>query len=188
MRKILKWAFMAHLAACAAGTAAVVFAVMMVLQRSLYSAAMCLMVVLLQTGALIYLAGAPLLGFLQVMIYAGAVMVLVVMTILAAPRAAGERWAPMRIPKPLAVVLLAVLALEFAGLGAGAPARGQTAQAFAAQARLGVTLFGPYAVATEAVGFLLLLAALALPLRRPAPPVTERSEEMVASIAVRRQP
>ena len=37
-------------------------------------------------------------------------------------------------------------------------------------ARLGVTLFGPYAVATEAVGFLLLLAALALPMRRPGEP------------------
>ncbi len=161
---------MAQIAAWVAGTVAAVFAVLMILQRSLYASALCLLVVLLQTGALIYLAGAPLLGFLQVMIYAGAVMVLVVMTILAAPVPVEKRWAEMRIPPVLVAALLAGLVLEMGAL-VGAVSSGPAASApVPAASYLGAVLFGPYAVATEAVGLLLLFAGLALPIRRPGDP------------------
>ncbi len=161
---------MAQIAAWVAGSIAAVFAVLMILQRSLYASAICLLVVLLQTGALIYLAGAPLLGFLQVMIYAGAVMVLVVMTILAAPTPVHERWAKMRIHPVFVVALLAGLTLEMGAL-VGAVSSGPAAGVpTAVSPLLGATLFGPYAVATEAVGLLLLFAGLALPIRRPGDP------------------
>jgi NADH-quinone oxidoreductase subunit J len=67
-----------------ASALAAFFGIVMLLARSLYVSAVCLLAVLLQTGIIFAACGAPLLGFLQVMIYAGAVMVLVVVTVMAA--------------------------------------------------------------------------------------------------------
>ena len=153
---------------CLSGAAAVVFAVLMVVQRSLYASAVCLLAVLLQTAVLFFFFGAPLLAFLQVMIYAGAVMVLVVVTIMAAPGplAKGERWGALSIPWPLAAagLLLPVLELLILVLRAGlAPGpAGAVGGAALAQSGIGQALFEPYAVATEAVGLLLFLSALAV--------------------------
>ncbi|MDE2040283.1 MAG: NADH-quinone oxidoreductase subunit J [Elusimicrobia bacterium] len=150
-------------ALCAASGAAVVFAGLMLLQRSLYAAALCLLVVLLQVSAIFFLAGAPLLAFLQIMIYAGAVMVLVVVTIMAAPAAARRRFAALEAPWPLAAVGLLLPAAELAvffkrqGLPAGSLGAGA-----GLQSSIGPILFGPYAAATEAVTLLLLLSCLAL--------------------------
>ena len=147
----------------AAGAGAVAFAGLMLLQRSLYAAAICLLAVLLQVAAFFFISGAPLLAFLQIMICAGAVMVLIVVTIMVAPAPAQRRFAALGAPWPLAVAgfilpvaeVLAFLArggLPEGGLGAGA----------SVQAALGPVLFGPYAVATEAVTLLMFLSSLAL--------------------------
>lgn len=152
-----------------AAAIAVVFACVMVLNRSLYVSAVCLLVVLLQTAVIFVLRGAPLLGLLQIMIYAGAVMVLVVITIMATggePGTGFERFAVFSFPRWLAVAGLAGSAAEIgaalllgglAGTGAGsAPADPALATAFAA------SLFHGYAPATEAVTLLMFLAALAV--------------------------
>lgn len=142
---------------------ACIFAILMVFQRSLYSCAICLLAALLQTAALFYFAGAPLIAFLQVMIYAGAVMVLIVVTIMTARGGQGGGFQTLSAPGPLAAaaVLVPMIELAFVLVGADLPSVVPSAGA-AAQAQVGGVLFGSYAVATEAVTALMFLAALAL--------------------------
>jgi NADH-quinone oxidoreductase subunit J len=150
-----------------AGAVAVAFAGVMLLSRSLYVSAVCLLVVLLQTGLIFLLRGAALLGFLQVMVYAGAVMVLVVITIMATggePGKGFERFADFSFPRWAAVLVLAAAAGEIgialyvggASTAPVAPAAPTLAAAFAS------ALFNSYALATEAVTLLMFLAALAV--------------------------
>ncbi|MBI3297406.1 MAG: NADH-quinone oxidoreductase subunit J [Elusimicrobia bacterium] len=145
------------------GGLAVLFAAAALFQKTLYGAAMCLLGVLLETAVLFILLGSPLLGFLQVLVYAGAVMVLVVIAILASPPKLSGRWAELNVPRPVA--WLAPLA-AFAGLMAAGQSLGgvhalpQAGPALErAMARL---LFGPWALATEAVGVLVLIASLSV--------------------------
>ena len=151
-------------AASLAGVIAVFFAGVMLFHRSLYVSAVSLLVVLLQTGVLFFLFGAPLLGFLQVMIYAGAVMVLVVVTIMATGGGRiPERFSAFAFPRWLAWAGLAAAAAELALLAwRAAPAAVAQTPAPAGVEPLGQLLFGPYAVATEAVTLLMFLAALAI--------------------------
>jgi len=156
---------MAQWAIGLSAVAAVVFAVLMVAQRSLYASAVCLLAVLLQTAVFFFFFGAPMLAFLQVMIYAGAVMVLVVVTIMASPGPVvkDERWGELSIAWPVAAagLLLPVLELIALVMRSGLPG-GLVGGGALAQYRIGTVLFGPYAVATEAVGLLLFLSALAI--------------------------
>ncbi len=158
---------MTLLAVVLAGFVAVFFAAVMLFSRSLYVSAVCLLVVLLQTGLIFLLRGAALLGFLQVMVYAGAVMVLVVITIMATggePGAGFSRFAEFSFPRWLAVLGLLAGAGEigltlFLGGASSAPvspADPALAAAFAS------SLFSGYALATEAVTLLMFLAALAV--------------------------
>ena len=148
-------------AALVAGTVAVFFAGVMLLSRSLYVSAVSLLVVLLQTAVLFLLCGSPLLGLLQVMIYAGAVMVLVVVTIMAAGHE-GERFADFSFPRPLAWIGLVSAVAETAFLLSRGSAPAAAAVDPALQARFGAALFQPYALATEAVTLLMFLAALSI--------------------------
>ncbi len=158
---------MTLLAVVLAASVAVFFAGVMVFSRSLYVSAVCLLVVLLQTGAIFLLRGAPLLAFLQVMVYAGAVMVLVVITIMATggePGQGFQRFAEFSFPRPLAYSVMAMVAFEIIVTlvvparsdAAAAPADPALAAAFAN------ALFKSYALATEAVTLLMFLAALAV--------------------------
>ncbi len=148
-----------------AGALAAFFGLVMLFHRSLYVSAICLLAALLQTGIIFAACGAPLLGILQVMIYAGAVMVLVVVTVMAAGGAQGPRFAEFSIPRPLAWAGLAVAAAEVVLLmnstASPANAVGHVVSPHFQQG-LGAALFKPYAVATEAATLLMLLASLAL--------------------------
>ena len=148
-----------------AGAVAVVFAGVMLMHRSLYVSAVCLLVVLLQTGVIFLLRGAPLLGLIQVMVYAGAVMVLVAVTIMASGGAAslGPRLAEFSFPRQLAVVGLAAIVFEAAFTLSGlTPAAAAVPAAPGLGAAFGQALFTSYALATEAVTLLMFLAALAV--------------------------
>jgi NADH-quinone oxidoreductase subunit J len=147
-----------------AGALAAFFGTVMLFSRSLYVSALCLLAVLLNTGVIFSACGAPLLGFLQLMIYAGAVMVLVVVTVMAAGSVQTPRFAFFSIPRPLAWLGLAAAAggaalLLRAAAAAGAPT-GPVPPSV--QAGLGAALFKPYAPATEAATLLMFLASLAL--------------------------
>jgi NADH-quinone oxidoreductase subunit J len=154
-------------AALVAGIVAVFFAGVMLLHRSLYVSAVSLLVVLLQTAVLFLLCGSPLLGLLQVMIYAGAVMVLVVITVMAAGEE-GERFADLSFPRPLAWAGFAAAVLEVALILSHGTAPAAVPVDPALQAKLGAVLFQPYALATEAVTMLMFLAALAIAPEREA--------------------
>jgi NADH-quinone oxidoreductase subunit J len=158
---------MTLLAVILAGAVAAVFAGVMLFSRSLYVSAVCLLVVLLQTGLIYLLRGAALLGFLQVMVYAGAVMVLVVITIMATggePGADFTRFADFSFPRWLAFLGLAAAAAEVAlTLYVGGASRAPVAPAAPAlAAAFASALFNSYALATEAVTLLMFLAALAV--------------------------
>jgi NADH-quinone oxidoreductase subunit J len=151
-----------------AASVAVFFAGVMVFSRSLYVSAVCLLVVLLQTGAIFLLRGAPLLAFLQVMVYAGAVMVLVVITIMATggePSQGFQRFSDFSFPRPLAYAVMAMVAFEI-GVTLLAPVARPEAAVVPADPALGAAfasaLFKSYALATEAVTLLMFLAALAV--------------------------
>lgn len=148
-------------AALVAGVVAAFFAAVMLLHRSLYVSAVSLLIVLLQTALLFLLCGSPLLGLLQVMIYAGAVMVLVVVTIMAAG-AEGERFADFSFPWPLAWLVMIVAVGETALILSRGSAPAAVPVDPALQIQLGAMLFKPYALATEAVTLLMFLAALAI--------------------------
>lgn len=149
------------LAALVAGVVAAFFAGVMLLHRSLYVSAISLLAVLLQTAVLFLLCGSPLLGLLQVMIYAGAVMVLVVVTIMASG-AEGARFADFSFPRPLAWAGLIAAVLETALILSRGTAPAAVAVDLGLSAQLGAVLFKPYALATEAVTVLMFLAALAI--------------------------
>lgn len=151
----------AAMAVCAA--LAVLLACAGLFQKTLYGAAMCLLGVLLETAVLFILVGAPLLGFLQVLIYAGAVMVLVVIAILASPPRLAERWAVLSVPRPAAWLAPLAVFAGFSGAAGHLLASGTLPQAGPALERaMARLLFGPWALATEAVGVLVLVASLSV--------------------------
>jgi NADH-quinone oxidoreductase subunit J len=124
-----------------------------------------LVVSLLAVGVIFYALGAPFAAALEVIIYAGAVMVLfafVVMMLSLGSRAAAleRRWMPPAVwlgPGLLALILAGELAyLLFASQAPSAAA----AAASVGPARVGKDLFGPYLLAVE-LASILLLAALA---------------------------
>ena len=143
-----------------------------VTSRNLIHAVVHLVVSFVGTAMLFYLLGAPLLAALEVIIYAGAVMVLVVFVImtLALPVSGGEgwryplQWLPAGI---LAVVLLAA----FGALIWSDPSSYRNMKlATASPAALGSYVFKRYWLAVEVVSFLLFAAlAGALYLGRKSP-------------------
>ncbi len=144
-----------------AGALAVFFSILMSFQKSLYSAAMCLLVVMLQVSLLFSLSGSPLLGLMQMVIYAGAVMVLVVVVIMAFPKLAESRWGDFFIPRPLAILLILGLLAELVLIFYRTPLS-QSVSMAANNQPVGSVLFGSYAPATEAATLLMFLAGLAL--------------------------
>jgi len=144
-----------------AGAVAVLFAGVMLFHRSLYVSAVSLLVVLLQTALIFFLCGSPLLGLIQVMVYAGAVMVLVVVTLMAAGGDTGPRFADFSFPRPLAWAGALALAAQILLLVASPDAAAARVDP-GLQAAFSRVLFKSYALATEAVTLLMFLAALAV--------------------------
>lgn len=143
-----------------AALAAAVFAALMIFQRTLYGAAICFLAVILQAAALLFGCGAKLLALLLVLIYAGAMAVLIVVSIQTAQRPGTPIWSRSGLPRSLVLAGFLIPLAEAAALllGLGAP---QSA-AGAGDLMLGRMLFGPYAIASEAVALLILFAALAV--------------------------
>src|SRR5580704_15850328 len=138
---------MALWAMLVAGLTAVVFAGLMVFQRSLYASAICLLVILFQVAVLFFFSGAPMLAFLQIMIYAGAVMILIVVMIMAAPAPRSEAWSQMSLPLPLVAAGAIVPLVETAVMiSRSSLPVGGAGRAFAVQSMLGPVLFKSYAV------------------------------------------
>ncbi|MBI3548043.1 MAG: NADH-quinone oxidoreductase subunit J [Elusimicrobia bacterium] len=152
-----------NFALAAVGSGAALFAILTVFQRNLYASALCLMAVLLQVAALFFLLGAQVLGFLQILVYAGAIMVLIVIAVMSSPARITHLWADFRLPKWLIALVLAVPFGELilaSRLGAGTPAFHSVTPAL--ERGMAIVLFGRYALLTEIVGVAILLSALAM--------------------------
>lgn len=131
-----------------------------------------LLVSLLATAVIFFLLGAPLVGALEIILYAGAILVLflfVVMMFAGRPEAEdperrGARAAVWRGPSALAALLLGETIFV---VTRGAPARDGLHPV--GPGETGAALFGPYLLAVELASFLLLAALVAaLHLGRPA--------------------
>ena len=149
----------------AAGTLAAGFALAMLFQRTLYSAALCLLGVLLQIGVLYFLAGAQLLAMIQVLVYAGAIMVLIVVAAMAAPPRAKTLWIDGRVSQWLAGAALVIPAAEaafFCFRSAGPTLLWPPSAPGSLEHQMAQLLFGPYALMTETVGVVILVSVLAL--------------------------
>lgn len=147
------------------GGLAVVFAVLALFQRTLYGSAICLLVVLLQVAGIFFVTGAQLLALMQVLVYAGAIMVLIVVAIMAAPPKLDRLWAGYQAPPLAAALVLVVLGIEFYlilihGQRPLPPAAEMSSAGL--EREMAALLFGRYALATELVGVLVLVAALAV--------------------------
>jgi NADH-quinone oxidoreductase subunit J len=124
-----------------------------------------LIVSLLAVAMVFFTVGAPFAGILEVIIYAGAIMVLFVFVVmmLNLGKAASDqerRWLAPRAwigPGLLSLLLLFEVVRILAGEGAQARAG---AQAISAD-RVGIALFGPYLLAVELASMLLLAGMVA---------------------------
>jgi NADH-quinone oxidoreductase subunit J len=130
-------------------------------RRQPVHAAAYLIVAFLGTAALFFLLGAPLLAALVVIVYAGAIMVLVLFTIMLFQRSPQEirllpQWGPATL---LGIVFLAVaVAMVFKDPGSGSVLQGAVAQ----PRDFGHFLFDRYWLAVEIVSILLLVALVAV--------------------------
>lgn len=145
-----------------AAVVAIVATVMTITQTHAVHALLYLIVSLLAVAVVFYALDAPFAAALEAITYAGAIMVLFVFVVmmLNLGEAAAEqerRWLDARLwggPALLAAALLAELVYTFLfGIEPGGPNSGG-----ASPHAVGAALFGPYVLAVEIAGFLLLAA------------------------------
>lgn len=148
-----------------AAAVAIVSAAMVVTRRDAVHALLYLVVSLLAVALVFFALGAPFVAALEVIVYAGAIMVLflfvVMMLNLGKAAAVHEAlWLPRRIwagPAILSLLLLVELAFVVArGGAAGTPGGPVTA----GPKEVGIVLYGPYLLGVE-LASMLLLAGLA---------------------------
>ncbi len=133
---------------------------MAVTRRNLVHAALWLVVSFFGTSLLFYLLGAPFLAALEVIIFAGAIMILflfIIMTLRkeAAPRSFREVWRQWRLPSLLGLISLVLIGF-FILSAAGSYHR--LMPAMAAPVDFGRFLVTEYWLPVEIVSFLLFVA------------------------------
>lgn len=148
-----------------AAAAVAVFSTAMVITRLNAVHALLYMITSLLAVALVFVTlGAPFVAVLEVIIYAGAIMVLfvfVVMMLNLGEEAVDQerRWlepALWRGPAALAAVLLVQLLYIFLAGGGGGPMAGGSAGTVVEPKEISLALFGPYLLGVELASFLLL--------------------------------
>ncbi len=143
------------------GAAAVAFAVLMLLQRSLLSSALCLLAVLFQIAAMFFVLNAPLVALMQLLVYAGAVMVLLVVAVMASGTRLSGLWEGFSARRLWPLAVFGVLLLQFIAVSLlEPPASGSPGVSLDREAA--ALLFGPYRLMTEAIGVLVLLVSLSV--------------------------
>ncbi|MFA6092993.1 MAG: NADH-quinone oxidoreductase subunit J [Elusimicrobiota bacterium] len=153
---------MVTLAVAVCAVAALASAGLAFFSKNLYSSAFCLLAVLLQVALLFCLLGSTLLGLLQLLVYAGGIMVLIVAAVTAVGPESGNAKAlgPSR-AHAWALLALCAVPTAFFLIAARhcAPSLPPAAMLEKSMARL---LFNEYALLTEAVGLLVLVASLSV--------------------------
>ncbi len=139
--------------------AAVLATIMVITRTNAVHALLYLIVSLLAVAVIFFVLGAPFVAALEVIIYAGAIMVLfvfVIMMLNLGPHSARQERAWLSSgawlgPAVLATVLLAELIYVFA-IGGGRAVSGATIE----PRQVGAALFGPYLLGVELASMLLL--------------------------------
>jgi NADH-quinone oxidoreductase subunit J len=142
-----------------AAAVAVLSTIIAITRRNAVHALLYLIISLLAVAIVFYVIGAPFLAALELIIYAGAIMVLflfVVMMLNLGERATVVEadWLTPRVwagPSALATVLIAELI--YVSVTAAGPARPMHV---VTPKEIGIALFGPYAIAVELASFLLM--------------------------------
>lgn len=141
-----------------AASVAIISSAMVITQLNAIHALLYLILSLLAVGIIFYLLGAHFAAVLEVIIYAGAIMVLFVFVVMMlnlgnATIALEQSWIKPRMwlgPSLLAVILLSELILMFS------QAVSVTAINLVDAKQVGILLFGPYLLAVELASMLLL--------------------------------
>jgi NADH-quinone oxidoreductase subunit J len=153
------------LAFYSAAIVAVIATVLAVTNYNPVHALLYLIVSLLAVAMVFFSVGAPFAGILEVIVYAGAIMVLFVFVVMMlnlgkATVDQERRWLRPRIwigPAVLSLALLCELVRVLIGQGGHETIGGHTIGAV----EVGVALFGPYVLAVELASMLLLAALVA---------------------------
>ncbi|MBI2817029.1 MAG: NADH-quinone oxidoreductase subunit J [Acidobacteria bacterium] len=156
-----------------AGAVAIVATVMTITRVNAVHALLYLIVSLLAAAVIFFLMGAPAIAALEIVIYAGAIMVLFLFTVMMMNlgQRSAQRERELLTPGiwigPL--ILGAVLLAEFGYVLMRGPSRGEMNAAIPPKA-VGIALYGQYVIAVELASFLMLAAligAFHLGWRRP---------------------
>jgi len=138
---------------------AILATILVITRLNAMHALLYLIVSLLAVALLFFTLGAPFIGILEIIIYAGAIMVLFIFTIMLlnlGPQSVAQesRWLNPKIwagPAVLALILLAEFVVVFVGRltppAAAIPLEPK---------QIGMALFGPYLLGVELASFLLL--------------------------------
>ncbi|MCG3113164.1 MAG: NADH-quinone oxidoreductase subunit J [Candidatus Manganitrophus sp. SB1] len=147
-----------------AGAVAVAATLLMILSLNAVHALLYLIVSFLAVAVIFYILGAPFVAALEVIVYAGAIMVLfifIVMMLNLGRRAAEQERAWLRPsmwigPSVLAAILLGEVILLLTRAGVPAPAA-----EVVGPKEVGLVLFGPYLIGVELTSVLLMGALVA---------------------------
>ena len=138
--------------------------VLMLLQKNAIQAGLCLALSFIGVAGLFVLLGNPVAGALQIIVYAGAILVLVLFVIMllnhheeepAEKARPIQRWASVAL---VAVLGAGALVLVLASPGLAALNAGPVATAPMSLEKVGETLFRDHLLAVEAIGLMLLAA------------------------------
>ena len=142
---------------------AVASSVAMILQRNPIYCVLLLIMVMISIAGLYLMLDAQFVAIIQIVVYAGAIMVLFLFVIMLL-NLSREEGGVFRIQKPLAVLLAALLFLpvaamimSYAGGGSAPPAAGGDA-GFGEVEQIGTLLFTKYLLPVEIAAVLLLIA------------------------------
>ena len=142
---------------------AVVSSVAMILQRNPIYCVLLLIMVMISIAGLYLMLDAQFVAIIQIVVYAGAIMVLFLFVIMLL-NLSREEGGTLRIQKPLAVLLAALLFLPVAAMvlssaGGGTPPPADGAAAgFGEVEQIGSLLFTKYLLPVEIAAVLLLIA------------------------------
>ena len=153
MKELLFWAF---------AVLAVGGALGMVLNvRNAVAGAMSLVMTMVALGGIYVLLDAYLIGVLQILVYAGAIVVLFLFVVMLL-NLRGEQLGPERIKlgKAFGVLVAGVLLLQLLWLVPDLPAAAELRPGFGGYRDVGMTLFTDWVLAFEATSLLLLAAMI----------------------------
>jgi NADH-quinone oxidoreductase subunit J len=141
-----------------AATIAVISTLMVIIELNPVHALLYLIVSLLSVALIFFMLGAPFAAALEVIVYAGAIMVLfvfVVMMLNLGPQTKGEerRWLPARMwPGPFLLSAVLLVELVYVLARGGHP----VGMREVGPKEVGLALFGPYLLGAEIASLLLL--------------------------------